>query len=155
MRGTASPDARRALLEAIGNLAGVAGYAAFDAGDHASAERRFQFAYSCATAAGSWELRASTLADMARKVAYAGNPDPALSLIELAQVRADRISATARAMLSALRAQYLALLGRVDDALIEVGRADDHFADRDPARRTRPGCASTTRPNTSAAPAKP
>ncbi|MET8779489.1 XRE family transcriptional regulator [Nocardia sp. NPDC004654] len=130
--GRASPTARRALLEAVGNLAGVAGYAAFDIGDYQLAEQRFRLALWCADTAGSWELRASTLADMARKTAYVGNPDGALSLIELAQVRSDRLSATARAMLSALRAQYLATLGRTDDALTEVARADEHFADRSP-----------------------
>ncbi|WP_253783637.1 XRE family transcriptional regulator [Nocardia amikacinitolerans] len=129
----AAPTARRALLEAVGNLSGVAGYAAFDIGDYPLAERRFRLALWCADNAGSWELRASTLADMARKTAYVGNPDGALSLIELAQVRADRLSATACAMLCALRAQYLAALGRTDDALAEVARADAHFADRRPA----------------------
>ncbi|MFI5779104.1 XRE family transcriptional regulator [Nocardia sp. NPDC051570] len=132
VRGQASPAVRRALFEAIGNLSGVAGYAAYDAGDHAVAERRFRFAYWCANAAGSWELRASTLADMARKIAYVGNPDAALSLIELAQVRSDRLSATALAMLAALRAQYLAAMGRIDEALKEVARADEHFAERNP-----------------------
>ncbi|MBF6332498.1 XRE family transcriptional regulator [Nocardia transvalensis] len=132
-RSQAAPAIRRALFEALGNLSGVAGYAAFDAGDHSAADRRFRFAYWCANTAGSWELRASTLADMARKVAYAGNADSALSLIELAQVRSDRLSATARAMLGALRAQYLAAMGRIDEALTEVARADEHFAECSPS----------------------
>lgn len=129
----ASPATRRALLEAIGNFGSVAGYAAFDIGDHAAAERRFRLALWCADTAGSWELRASTLADMARKMAYVGNPDGGLSLIELAQVRSDRLSATTRAMLSALRAQYLAAMERPDEALSEVARADEYFAQRSPA----------------------
>lgn len=78
-------------------------------------------------------LRASTLADMARKMAYIGNADGGLSLIELAQVRSDRLSATTRAMLSALRAQYLAAVKRPDEALSEVARADEYFAQRSPA----------------------
>ncbi|MGK8520444.1 XRE family transcriptional regulator [Nocardia asteroides] len=131
--GKASPGTRRALLEAIGNFASVAGYAAFDIGDHTTAERRFRLALWCADAAESWELRASALADLARKTAYIGNADGGLSLIELAQVRSDRLSATTRAMLSALRAQYLAAIGRPDEALSEVVRADEHFAERHPA----------------------
>ncbi len=131
--GQAAPTMRRALLEAVGNLSGVAGYAAFDIGDYPVAERRFRLALWCADNAGSWELRASTLADMARKMAYVGNTDGALSLIELAQVRSDRLSATARAMLAALRAQFLAAAGRIDEALSEVARSDEHFADRMPA----------------------
>ncbi|MFI6958505.1 XRE family transcriptional regulator [Nocardia sp. NPDC050408] len=129
----ASPGTRRAMLEAIGNFGSVAGYASFDIGDHTAAERRFRLALWCADAAGSWELRASTLADMARKMAYIGNPDGGLSLIELAQVRSDRLSATTRAMLSALRAQYLAATARPDEALSEVARADEYFAQRTPA----------------------
>ncbi|WP_040866978.1 hypothetical protein [Nocardia exalbida] len=131
--GKASPGTRRALLEAIGNFGSVAGYAAFDIGDHTAAERRFRLALWCADTAGSWELRASALADMARKMAYIGNADGGLSLIELAQVRSDRLSATTRAMLSALRAQYLAAMKRPDEALFEVARADEYFAQRSPA----------------------
>jgi hypothetical protein len=132
LTGQSTPATRRALFEAVGNLSGVAAYSAFDIADYGEAERRFRFALWCADAAGSWELRASTLADMARKVAYVGNADGALSLIELAQVRSDRLSATACAMLGALRAQFLAALGRPDAALSEVARADEHFAEHTP-----------------------
>ncbi|SUA45738.1 Uncharacterised protein [Nocardia africana] len=81
LTGQASPTARRALFEAIGNLSGVAAFSAFDIADYRDAEQRFRFALWCADTAGSWELRASTLADMARKVAYVGSADDALSLI--------------------------------------------------------------------------
>ncbi|WP_280447106.1 XRE family transcriptional regulator [Nocardia brasiliensis] len=131
--GQVAHGTRRVLLEAIGNFSSVAGYAAFDIGDHQAAERRFRLALWCADTAGSWELRASTLADMARKMAYVGNADGALSLIELAQVRSDRLSATARAMLSALRAQYLAAMERAEEALTDVARADEYFAERSPS----------------------
>lgn len=90
----AAPVTRRALFEAVGNLSGVAAFSAFDIADYATAEQRFRFALWCADTAGSWELRASTLADMARKMAYVGNADDALSLIELAQVRSDRRPST-------------------------------------------------------------
>jgi hypothetical protein len=132
LTGQSVPATRRALLESIGNLSGVAAYSAFDIADYGEAERRFRFALWCADAAGSWELRASTLADMARKMAYVGNADGALSLIELAQVRSDRLSAIARTMLGALRAQFLAAVGRSEVALTEVARADEHFAERAP-----------------------
>ncbi|WP_280371342.1 hypothetical protein [Nocardia wallacei] len=120
------------MFEAIGNLSGVAAFAAFDVADFAAAEQHARFALWCADSAGSWELRASTLADMARMTAYTGSTDDALSLIELARVRSDRLSATTRAMLAALRAQFLAALGRTDEALSEVARSDEHFADRTP-----------------------
>ncbi|UGT43406.1 XRE family transcriptional regulator [Nocardia yamanashiensis] len=130
--GKATTQIRQALLVAVGNLSEVAGYAAFDAGDHLTADRYFRFALWCADAAGSWGLRAACLADMARRAAYIGNTDDALSLIELAQVRSDRLTATARAMLGALRAQYLGALGRTSEALAEVASADEQFAARTP-----------------------
>ncbi|WP_245670459.1 XRE family transcriptional regulator [Nocardia flavorosea] len=132
LRGRASPSTRRALFEAVGNLSAVAAYSAFDIADYPAAERRFRFALWCADAAGSWELRAATLADMARKTAYIGNSDGALSLIELAQVRSDRLTATTRAMLTALRAQFLSAVERTDESLSEVARADEYFATRRP-----------------------
>jgi hypothetical protein len=63
---------------------------------------------------------------------YVGNADGALSLIELAQVRSDRLAPTTRAMLSTMRAQFLSALDRTDEALSEVARADEHFAARTP-----------------------
>lgn len=132
LRGQIAPATQGALFEAIGNLSGVAAFAAFDVADFAAAEQHARFALWCADSAGSWELRASTLADMARMTAYTRSTDDALSLIELARVRSDRLSATTRAMLAALRAQFLAALGRTDEALNEVARSDEHFADRTP-----------------------
>ncbi|MFD3506751.1 XRE family transcriptional regulator [Nocardia sp. NPDC058666] len=129
---TVSANLRRSLFEAVGNLSSVVGYTAFDAGELTDADRYFQFALWCADAAGSWDLRASSLADMARRAAFVGDPDNALSLIELAQVRSDRLTFTIRAMLSAMRAQYLTAIGHTEEALAEVARADDMFAARTP-----------------------
>ncbi|WP_081915913.1 helix-turn-helix domain-containing protein [Saccharothrix sp. NRRL B-16314] len=121
---------RSAMFEAVGNLADVVAFSAFDVGDHEAAARCFRFGLWCAEQGGSWELRAATLADMARQAIYVGNLDEALSLIEFAQVRADRLTATARAMIGIIRARLLAILGRHDEARAEVDRADMHFAER-------------------------
>lgn len=129
---TASNDVRRAMFEAVGNLSGVVAYSAFDIADYQSADQCFQFALWCADQSGSWALRANTLAEMSRKAAYLGDLDEALSLIEFAQVRSDRVSATAQAMMAAIRARLLALLGRHAEARAEVDRADARFVDRDP-----------------------
>lgn len=126
------PDVYSATAEAVGNLAGVVAFSAFDIANYTAAERCFTFALWCADQGDSWQLRASTLADMARKAAYLGRLDEALSLIEFAQVRADRLTETARAMLSALRAWLLALTGRYSEAHDEVERGDAHFIQRDP-----------------------
>jgi hypothetical protein len=129
----ASNDVRRAMFEAVGNLSSVVAFAAFDIADYPSADQCFQFSLWCADQSGSWALRANTLAEMSRKAVYLGDIDEALSLIEFAQVRADRVSATAQAMMSAIRARLLALSGRHDEARVEVARADERFVDRDPA----------------------
>ncbi|MGW5386585.1 XRE family transcriptional regulator [Nocardia sp. NPDC003963] len=128
LRRSASPATKRALFEAIGNLGAIAGYSAFDIAEYTDADRNFRFALWCADSAASWELRAATLADMARMAAYIGNPDGALSLVELAQVRSDRLTHTTCAMLAAVRAQYLSALGRIDEALSEVARGDEHMS---------------------------
>ena len=119
------------LYEAVGNLAGVVAFSAFDVGRHEAAKRCFEFGLWCADQGSSWELRAATLADMARQAIYVGDLDSALTLIEYAQVRADRLTATARAMLGVIRARLLAMQDRHDEARAEIDRADRQFADRD------------------------
>lgn len=122
----------RAIAEAIGNLASVVAFSAFDIANYTAADRCFAFALWCADEANSWTLRANTLAEMARKAAYLGNLDEALKLIEFAQVRSHRLTATARAMLATLRARLLALNGQHAEAHAEIDRADAEFADHDP-----------------------
>ena len=133
LEARADNETRREMFEAVGNLAGVVAFSAFDIGDQRSAARCFRFALWCSEEGGSWALRAATLADMARQAVYIGDLDEALSLIEFAQVRADRLSATGRAMVSTVRARLLATLGRHAEAVAEVDRADSHFVDHDPA----------------------
>ncbi|MGW5649129.1 hypothetical protein ACWEV3_42910 [Saccharopolyspora sp. NPDC003752] len=126
-------EVHQALAEAVGNLASVVAYSAFDIANYRAADRFFEFALWCADESGSWQLRANTLAEMARKAAYLGDFDDALEMIEFAQVRADRVTATARAMLWTLRARLLALTGRHTEALANIELADDHFVSRAPA----------------------
>lgn len=132
LQARSKADVYGAIAETVGNLAGIVAFSAFDIANYAAAERCFTFALWCADQGGSWQLRANTLADMAREAGYLGELYKALSLIELAQVRADRITATARAMLSTIRARLLALTGRHSEAQDDVDRADAHFAQRTP-----------------------
>lgn len=121
------------MAEAVGNLASVVAFSAFDIANYGAADRCFEFALWCADESDSWALRGNTLAEMARKAAYLGELDDALSLIEFAQVRADRLTATARAMLWTIRARLLAVLGRHSEAEADVYRGDADFEARDPA----------------------
>ncbi|WP_460405010.1 helix-turn-helix transcriptional regulator [Actinophytocola sediminis] len=125
----ADDDVRRAMVEAVGNLASVVAYAAFDISANTAADQCFRFALWCADHSGSWGLRANTLAEMSRKAAYLGEFDDALSMIEFAQVRADRLVNTARAMLHTLRARLLAVTSRHGEARSEIAKADAYFHD--------------------------
>jgi transcriptional regulator with XRE-family HTH domain len=120
------------LFEAVGNLAEVAGFSAFDAGDHTTALKCYRFALWCADEGESWPLRACTLADIARMHAELDDIDAALSAIEFAQVRMDRLPATARAMLSTMHARYHVLAGRHLEARRKVEAGDAWMTEADP-----------------------
>jgi hypothetical protein len=124
---------RGELFSAVGFLGHVSAMMAFDAYAHDDARRMFRFAQACADEADDWNLRAKTLSSMARQAIWCGDPDQGLTLTEMALVRADRLTATERAMLLAARARALAKLGRVQETLRTVGLADEHFSQAAPA----------------------
>ncbi|WP_018681624.1 hypothetical protein [Actinokineospora enzanensis] len=124
---------RGELFGAVGLLGHTSGFMAFDAHAHDDARRMFEFALSCAEEATDWHLRAKVLSSMARQETWCGNPDKGLTLVELAMVRADRLTPTERAMLLSARARALAKLTRVSEAATTVGMADDQFANAAPA----------------------
>jgi hypothetical protein len=121
------------LFSAVGWLGQVEGSAAFDAARYGQAAAAFSFALACAEQGGDWHLRAKVLSSMAREAIWRGDADTALTWIELSLVRADRLTATERAMLLTARARALALLGRVADTMRTVRAADEQF------RRSVPG----------------
>ena len=124
---------RPELHSAVGDLADVAGYMAFDADAHEDARRVFGFALACAEQAEDWHLRAQVLSSMASQAIGTGRPDEGLTLAEQALVRADRLTATERASLHTYRGRALAKMRRVRETLVAVGTADDHFAHSTPA----------------------
>jgi hypothetical protein len=121
------------LYGAVGALAHLSAFMAFDAYAHDDARQMFRFALACAEDSGDWHLRAKILSSMARQAIWCGDPDTGLTLVELAMVRADRLTATERAMLLAARARALAKLRRIGDTVTTVGLADEEFAHADPA----------------------
>jgi hypothetical protein len=124
---------RGELHSAVGFLAHTAAFMAFDSYAHEDARQMFRFALVCAEESGDWHLRAKILSSMARQAIWCGDPDTGLTLVELAMVRADRLTATERAMLLAARARALAKLQRVTDTVTTVGLADEEFVRTDPA----------------------
>lgn len=123
---------RPELYSAVGSLGHIAGFMAFDAYAHDDARRIFQFALACAEEATDWHLRAKVLSSMARQAIWCGDPDNGLTLVELAMVRADRLTSTERAMLLAARARALAKLRRTQDAITTIGMADEEFGHAEP-----------------------
>jgi hypothetical protein len=119
---------RNDLYSAVGYLGHTAGFMAFDAYAHDDARRMFQFALACAEEATDWHLRAKVLSSMARQAIWCGDPDGGLTLVELAMVRADRLTPTERAMLLAARARALAKLRRIQDTIKTIGMADEEFS---------------------------
>jgi hypothetical protein len=118
---------RAELASAVGWLGHVVGFAAFDTARHGEAAAAFSFALACAEQGGDWHLRAKILSSMAREAIWRGDADTGLTWIELALVRADRLTTTERAMLLTARARALALLGRVEDTMRSVRAADEQF----------------------------
>jgi hypothetical protein len=123
-----SDKIRAELFSAVGYLAHVTAFMAFDAYAHDDARRMFQFALQCAEEGGDWQLRAKVLSSMARQAIWCGDPDAGLTFTELAMVRADRLTATERAMLHTGRARALAKLHRIQDTATAVGMADEEFS---------------------------
>ena len=128
-----SETVRPELFSAVGYLGNITAFTAYDSYAHDDARRLFRFALSCAEEAADWSLRARILFNMARQALWCDDPDAALTFIELALVRADRLTATERARLHTARARVLARLGRTQDAVTAIGVADEEFSHARPA----------------------
>ena len=128
-----SEHVRAELFSAVGFFAHATGFMAFDSCAHDDTRRMYRFALNCAEESGDWNLRALVLSSLARSAIWCGDPDAGLTFIELAMVRADRLTATERAILHIGRAGALAKLGRVQDAAAAVGVADEEFSHARPA----------------------
>ncbi len=119
---------RGELLTAVGSFAETAGFMAYDDYAHDAARRMYRFALSCAEEAGDWHLRSHVLSSMSLQASWCGDPDAGLTFTESALVRAERLTATERALLHNSRARDLAKLGEVQDALSAIGTADEEFS---------------------------
>nr|AGS49719.1 hypothetical protein [uncultured bacterium esnapd14] len=127
------PERLRAKLRrAVARFAHATGFSAFDTGDYDQAQRYFRFGLACAEESGDWHLRAFCLTSMARQAWWLGRADESLTFAEQGLVRADRLTATERAMLCTARARALAAMHRDADAIRAVGQADEHFAHSTP-----------------------
>ncbi|WP_458688768.1 XRE family transcriptional regulator [Nocardia tengchongensis] len=128
----ATPSDKAELCAAVGFLSHSLGFTAFDQYEHDDADTLFALALGCAENCGEWHLRAKVLSSMARQSIWCGDPRAGLTSAEKAFDRADRLTATERAMLHTTMARAYAKLGQVQETLTEIGRADDEFAQSRP-----------------------
>ncbi|MEV6772409.1 hypothetical protein AB0N05_27625 [Nocardia sp. NPDC051030] len=119
----ATPRDKAELRSAVGFLSHTAGFMAFDRYDHEDARAMFDLALGCAEECRDWNLRAKVLSSMARQSIWTGDLDNGLKSVRMAFERSDRLTATERAMLHTTKARALAKQGRVQDTLLEIGRA--------------------------------
>ncbi|MGH3905094.1 MAG: hypothetical protein ACRDTE_13010 [Pseudonocardiaceae bacterium] len=133
LRGWTEGSTRRELHSAVGSLADMAAWSDVDAGRHEMAQSCFGLALYCAEVAHDWTLRAVVLTDMSQQAVSRERLDDALSLIELAQVRADRVTGTGSANMRSAQACILGRAGRVAECRSAVSAAEDLFANHQPA----------------------
>lgn len=126
-----APGQRDELFSAVGYLAHICAFMAFDDLASDDAKRMWRLGLACAEEAGDWPLRANVLSAMARLALWFGRHDEGLTLSELALVRADRLTRIQQAELHATKARFLAALRRRDDTLAVLEQADASFAEAD------------------------
>ncbi|WP_062214798.1 hypothetical protein [Streptomyces sp. NBRC 109706] len=90
LAGRATQQISDGLYSASAELSRLAGWAAFDAGDHAIAQRHFIQALSLARAGGNAELGAYVTATMALQTMRRGYPSEAIDMAQGAYERAGR-----------------------------------------------------------------
>lgn len=105
----------RRLFSALAELGQLAGWMAFDAGQHGLAQRYFFTALRAAHEAGYRSMAAHVLADLAFQAATREHVADAVRLGEVAVDTAVRTPATVRASVATRLAYGYALAGRIDD----------------------------------------
>jgi hypothetical protein len=124
---------RRPLHRAVAQLAHTCGYSAFDIGNHAKARSFFAFALSCAQRSGDGQTEAYILSSMVRQAISLGLLENGLAFAEQGLAATDRLTATERAMLHAVKSRCLAAAGDVPGAIQASNEADSYFEQSSPA----------------------
>ncbi|KOU65955.1 hypothetical protein ADK55_06570 [Streptomyces sp. WM4235] len=123
---------RPEFLAAVARLGLVCGASRFDVYRHDEARLAFKIAVECADECRHWHLRAKGYSFLARQAIWIGDADDGLTNAEKGLVRADRLTASERAMLHTARARAFGRLRNAQGTLTAVGAADDAFAQRRP-----------------------
>ncbi|MFI6349333.1 sporulation protein [Streptomyces sp. NPDC050560] len=126
LRGTYGEDVGRQLFAAVSQLARLAGWIAFDAGDDRAAQRHFVRALRLARAAGDRPLGAYVLTTMAMQSLLRGHPDEAVDMAQGAHEQAGgREAAAVRGFAKLIEARAHARLGDERAACRSLARAEE------------------------------
>ncbi|MGH3351571.1 MAG: helix-turn-helix domain-containing protein [Nocardioides sp.] len=129
----ASPAVRRDWQVELSRGARLAAWSSFDAGHHDYAFRHFMVAQQLAAAGEDDAQRADVLAGMVRQAVYVGKLDKATTYVGLSElVAGTSVTATTRAMLSAVKARAFAAQGRYSETMRAIEEAELWHAQRRP-----------------------
>ncbi|MEH1124847.1 hypothetical protein [Micromonospora sp. CPCC 206061] len=103
------------------------GWAAFDAGLQAAAQRFWHAALRAAAVASDVDQGVYVLSNLALQSAYAGDGATAVGLLEVARRRVDPAARTVLAMLDCWSARAHALSGDATTAAVLINQADDLY----------------------------
>jgi len=138
---TCSPEVRTRLLVATADLAGTAGWTAYDVEQHDSARRLWTFALDTARRAEddprSTDLAVKALWNMAHQALHLNRPREALQLVQLASATAANrrhpVGVVTQGCVSAVLAMCRAALGEVEPYRRAMGEALEQYASADRA----------------------
>ncbi|GAA4548253.1 hypothetical protein [Amycolatopsis samaneae] len=128
-RGMVPEQLRARLCTALADTHNLLGWTEFDAGNARAARHRFERALELATEAGNDDLVANICYRLGRLHLHYHAVGPAMAEFARGQEAARRSgSALALAILAANQAWAFALCGAADEAMANLGRASEEFA---------------------------
>ena len=126
---------RREIFGAAAEVAQLLGWSAYDAGRHGAAQRYFMQGLRLAREAEDPVLGGRLLSNLSHQANYLGRYNEALQFARAAQTGATgRVTATVNAMFLAMEARALASSGDSRMCAQVLHRAEQAFAQRDPAK---------------------
>jgi hypothetical protein len=123
--GHYSPAIGRRLWSLAAALARFCGWAAFDAGQLAAAQRFWHSGLRAAATAGDSDQGVYVLSNLALQSAYTGDGKTTVELLEVARRHVDPAARTVLAMLDTWTVRGLALAGESNAAAATLNHADD------------------------------
>ncbi|MEU6114895.1 helix-turn-helix transcriptional regulator [Streptomyces sp. NPDC047117] len=129
---TFSEETGRQLLQAIGELAQIAGWVASDAGRHEEAERIYRLGLSAAHQAGDATLAGNLLGSLAYQTSNVGDPKEAVSMARAAADQAAGSPPRARALYLDRVAWAHTKAEQAQPAVKALGEAGEALAEHTP-----------------------